>query len=119
MAYFKEIVNSSKYNTAFLYTETTQTDIVAAVDNLMFNEGYKIDSGACGDAIYVTGDKTMRLLFGGFVKYHKLRIVTTVKSENEFIVDIRDATPELSGGMIGIKKSKKELARLTALFQTL
>lgn len=119
MGAFKEIVNSSKYNTAFLYTETTQEELVVAVDKLMSEEGYKIDSGAIGDAIYVKGDKTMRLLFGAFVKYHKLRIVTTIKNENQFIVDIRDATPELSGGLMGIKQAKKELARLSALFEHL
>ncbi|RMA58625.1 hypothetical protein [Ulvibacter antarcticus] len=119
MTHFKEIETTNKYNTLFVYSGISSEELAIKVDELLTNQGYKLESGSMGDGVYFKGDKTMRILFGAFVKYFKIRFVVAKRADNNCSLDMRDATPELSGGLMGIRQAKKEMERLTQVMQSL
>ena len=59
----------------------------------------------------------MRIIFGVFVKYFK--VVVSIKQQDELfsVKIVRDMNILLSGGLIGINKSRKEFTRLTEAFK--
>jgi hypothetical protein len=69
------------------------------------------------ERIYQRGNKVLRVLFGAFVKY--FRVAVSVREENGmFGVRIRrDMNLAMSGGLIGINKSRKEFARISDAFK--
>lgn len=117
MTHFKAIISTHKYGTIFSYEGIELHDLATKIEHLLLVEGYRIEGGGLGDAMFVKGDATMRMFFGAFVKYYKLRVVTTKNEEGNCLVDLRDATPELSGGLMGIKQTRKEIERLKVLFE--
>jgi len=70
------------------------------------------------EKIYQKGNKTLRILLGVFVKYFK--IVVTIKNQGDLysVRLLRDMNLFLSGGVIGINKSRKEFTRITEAFKT-
>ena len=87
--------------------------------NLFFtseNLPLKIDKG--DEKVYQKGNKVMRVIFGAFIKY--FRIVVTIRQQGDlFSVRIlRDMSLVMSGGLIGINKSRKEFARISDAFKT-
>lgn len=86
--------------------------------NLFFTSGnlpLKTDSGE--EKIFQKGNKVMRILLGVFVKYFKL-VVTVRQQDDLFSVRLhRDMGLILSGGLMGIKASRKEFERITEAFK--
>ena len=119
MSHFNAIESTHKYGTIFSYSNIELHELATKIEDLLLSEGYRIDGGGLGDAMFVKGDSTMRMLFGAFVKFYKLRVVTSKNDDGQCLVDLRDATPELSGGLIGIKQTRKEIERLKSLFSAI
>jgi hypothetical protein len=86
--------------------------------NLFFSaEKLPLRSDKPEEKVFQRGNKVMRILFGAFVKYFKI-VVTIRKSGDLFSVRLlRDMNLAVSGGLIGINKSRKEFARLTEAFK--
>ena len=86
--------------------------------NLFFtSENLPLKSDNGDEKVYQKGNKVMRVLLGVFIKYFKL--VVTIKQQDQlFSVRIlRDMNLVMSGGLIGISKSRKEFARITDAFK--
>lgn len=86
--------------------------------NLFFtSEGYRVKSAEGEIRTYEKGNRTLRILFGAFVKYHKQSV--TIKNQGDLfsLMLLRDSTG-MSGGLIGMNQVKKEFARLTQAFKT-
>jgi hypothetical protein len=61
--------------------------------------------------IFEKGNRVLRILLGVFVTYHK-QTVTLKESNNQFSVQLLKSSSGMSGGVIGMQKSKKEFSRL-------
>jgi len=86
--------------------------------NLFFaSESLPLKKENGDEKVYQRGNKVLRVLFGVFIKYFKL--VVTVKQQGDlFSVKIhRDMNLAMSGGLIGINKSRKEFARISDAFK--
>lgn len=78
--------------------------------------GYRLIIGEKGNGTYERGNKTMRILFGAFIKYFKFQVLTYVDGPN-YKVQVIKGSSGMSGGLIGIEQVKKELTRLSLLMQ--
>jgi len=87
--------------------------------NLFFaSENLPLKKDNPEEKIYQKGNKTLRILLGVFVKYFK--IVVSIKNQGDLysVRLLRDMNLFLSGGVIGINKSRKEFTRITEAFKT-
>jgi len=57
------------------------------------------------------------MLLGAFVAYYTFRVITTEKENDTYEVELQNTTPQLTGGIIGIRKAEKELQRIGTEFQ--
>ncbi len=118
MTKFFKSQDETKEGFIFIYTNVTKSELDKQVDELLKSIGYKISSGNLGNATYTKGNYTMRILFGAFVKYFQLAILT--KEENgELKLMLTKKSTGISGGAIGMNQVKKELQKLTELFKTI
>ena len=86
--------------------------------NLFFaSESLPLKSDKGDEKIYQKGNKTLRVLLGVFVKYFKLAVSIKQQDEVFSVRILRDMSLVLSGGLIGINKSRKEFARLSESFK--
>ncbi|MBK8140207.1 MAG: hypothetical protein IPK57_03785 [Chitinophagaceae bacterium] len=86
--------------------------------NLFFAaENLPLKSDKPDEKVYQKGSKIMRIIFGVFVKYFK--VVVSIKQQDELfsVKIVRDMNILLSGGLIGINKSRKEFTRITEAFK--
>ena len=86
--------------------------------NLFFaSESLPLKSDKGDEKIYQKGNKTLRVLLGVFVKYFKLAVSIKQQDDVFSVRILRDMNLVLSGGLIGINKSRKEFARLSEAFK--
>ena len=116
--YLKNHLNSNE-NFVHIYTDISKEDLGNKIDQLMFSSGYKRVVGQPGDGVYEKGNKTMRILFGAFIKYFKFNVLTFTDETNEIRVQVTKESSGMSGGLIGIDQVKKELLRLAQIFSTI
>lgn len=81
--------------------------------NLFFtSEGYKLKSAEGETRTYEKGNRTMRILFGAFVKYHKQSVAIRNDSQLYSLMLSKESSG-ISGGLIGMNQVKREFARLS------
>lgn len=86
--------------------------------NLFFaSEHLPLKSDKPEEKVYQKGNKVLRGLLGVFVKYFK--VVVSVRQQDDFfsVRLLRDMNLYMSGGLIGISKSRKEFARISEAFK--
>ncbi len=91
--------------------------LAAAVDQFMTAEGYKVEEGQAGNAVYANGNKIARALLGGFVKRNKFRVQVYASEAGSQMCLSKDAKG-YTGGALGVRKTNKEFERLHALLAT-
>ena len=81
------------------------------------SENLVLKSDTPDEKVYGRGNKILRVLLGVFVKYFKLTV--SVRQQNDiFSVRLfRDMNFIMSGGLIGVKSSRKEFTRITDAFK--
>ncbi|MBL4662969.1 MAG: hypothetical protein JKY22_05320 [Flavobacteriaceae bacterium] len=82
------------------------------VDAVFTSSGYQLKDGEPGNGTYVRGNRTMRILFGAFIKYFKYNVFSEV-SGTGIRLSVVLATSGMSGGLIGMNQVKKESTRLS------
>jgi hypothetical protein len=96
------------------YTGIDANQLANTANQVLTNDGYKLIEGQVGNAVYEKGNRTMRLLFGAFVKYSKIYVESRSTAEiSKLTVDRR--TSGMSGGLIGVNQVKKEMDRVAGL----
>jgi hypothetical protein len=117
MAYFvkNSIVTPDTF--AHVYSGISKEDLCSKLNDQLISLGYTLVEGSIGNGTYEKGNRTMRILFGAFVKYFKFRFLVSTKSETEAEIQVVKQTSGFSGGAIGISQVKSELGRLSALLQ--
>lgn len=117
MAYFvkNSIVTPDTF--AHVYAGISSDELCSKLDDQLISLGYKLIDGVKGNGTYEKGNRTMRILFGAFVKYFKFRFLVSKISDTETEIQVVKQTSGFSGGAIGISQVKTELGRLSALLQ--
>lgn len=115
MTYFSK--NESLENKLFIhqYMNVVPENLGTIVHEALKKEGYKLISGLPGNGTYEKGDRTMRLLFGAFVKYSKLESQTYLGDDGVSRLKIGRASSGMSGGLIGMNQVKKEMQKIADL----
>ena len=105
----KFIANEVRNTDNFIHAFECDNDNQLATSVAMFmkSKGYQLVEGTVNDGVFEKGNRTMRILFGAFVKYFKFK----VKVENAR-VHISTGTSGFSGGVIGIGQVKSETTQI-------
>ena len=92
------------------YGGTDIGDLTKRVEETLRINGYKLVEGGGTNAVYEKGNRTMRILFGAFVKYYKFMVQF---QEVDSFIDLRITkhSSGVSGGLIGVSQVKKELTQ--------
>lgn len=87
----------------FVFKCESAQELANHVSEIFIKRGYILKEGNIYEGSYEKGDRTLRLLFGAFVKYFKFKI----KIENNKL-HIHKESSGMSGGLIGINQVNKE-----------
>lgn len=110
------VVDFAKDRVIYNMTGCTQEELDNKINLFFTSEGYKLKSSVGEIRTYERGNRTMRILFGAFSKYHKQSV--TIKHEGElFSVMLHRDSSGMSGGVIGMNQVRKEFARLSEAFR--
>src|SRR5688572_13126403 len=111
------VVDFGNDSVVFNITGTTKAELDNKLNLFFAAEKLPFKSENGDERVYQRGNKAMRILFGVFVKY--FRVVATVRQQNELfsVRLLRDMNLVLSGGLIGIAKSRKEFSRISDAFK--
>lgn len=105
-------LQETKTAKVFLFEGTNVKELSGIIENLFLGEGYKREQGSPENAVYGIGNKTMRILFGAFVKRYTFNVI--IKEENsQTKLELIKGMSGVSGGAIGIAKLNKEYKRIT------
>lgn len=86
--------------------------------NLFFSsENLPLKSDNGDEKVYQKGNKTLRVLLGVFVKYFKLAVSIKQQDQLFSVRILRDMNLVMSGGLVGINKSRKEFSRISDAFK--
>lgn len=114
MPHFQKNENYSNQLFVHQYAGIDATGLANTADQLLNKDGYKLIEGQVGNGTYEKGNRTMRVLFGAFVKYSKIHVASKSQDEiAQLVVDRK--TSGMSGGLIGMNQVKKEMERLAGL----
>ena len=111
------LVDFSNDTVVYNITGTSKEELENKLNLFFASESLPLKKDSGDEKIYQKGNKVLRVLLGVFVKYFKL--VVTIKQQGDlFSVRIlRDMNLAMSGGLIGINKSRKEFARISDAFK--
>lgn len=99
-----------------LYKDITIPEMVQKIIDVFEMQEYKIIDQQFGNLTLEKGNRTMRILFGAFVKYFKFSVTITQTAGNELTVNVFQQSSGISGGLIGMNQVKTELNRLHFVF---
>lgn len=111
------LVDFGNDSVVYNITGTTREELENKLNLFFASESLPLKSDKGDEKIYQKGNKTLRVLLGVFVKYFKLAVSIKQQDEVFSVRILRDMSLVLSGGLIGINKSRKEFARLSESFK--
>lgn len=115
MAHFSKNEVLSNQSFTHQYTGIDSSQLANSANDLLIKDGYKLTDGQLGNASYEKGNRTMRLLFGAFVKYSKIHVATDIRTDSVSRLTVDRKTSGMSGGLIGVNQVKKEMGRVAGL----
>ena len=94
------------------YSGLDRATLISKVDMLFKQWGYKPIEGQSGNANYEKGNRTMRILFGAFIKYFKFTVSVSDEMDGVYKVGVNKYSSGMSGGLIGMNQVTNELKRI-------
>lgn len=116
MAHFKHNEAAKPDFFINVYAGISKNEFDQHVNDLLIKDGYKLNEGNPGDGVYSKGNRTMRILFGAFVKYYKFNIKSEEANDSDLKLTVVKTSSGMSGGVIGVNQVKQELIRLAGVF---
>lgn len=112
-----ELTDASGDKNSYKVTDTNTTELADTLEKFFVNHGYtkKSDDGTLSS--FTKGNRVLRLLFGAFVKYHKVNVGVSPLGDGSFGVILQRDSSGMSGGVIGMNQVRKEFKRLTDDFE--
>lgn len=101
------------------YEGISKEELNKKIDEMFSSLGYKIQKGDLGNGVYEKGNRTMRILFGAFVKYFKFGVLVVSHDDNTVSFELKKETSGMSGGLIGMNQVKKEIENLSEKFKSI
>ena len=101
------------------FTDTDVASLCKDAESKLLSEGYKLSEGGGANAVYEKGNRTMRILFGAFVKYYKFAVQVKEAEGGAVQLRVTKHSSGMSGGLIGVGQVKNELKRLALAMQNL
>ena len=108
--------NSSNSEAIFNFENTDKAKLDFHIDLFFSSEGYKVKSTTEDKIVFEKGNFILRILFGAFVKYHKISS-TVIADNGHFTVTLKKLAVGFSGGAIGVVQANKEFKRITEKFE--
>jgi hypothetical protein len=105
------VADFSKNSVDYTISDTSLSELENKLTLFFTTEGYKLKLAAGSTYTFEKGNRILRILFGAFITYHK-QIVTLKENNNHISLQLLKSSSGMSGGIIGIQKSKKEFSRL-------
>lgn len=115
MVYFKKAEIDTSDGFIYVYSGIHQLELEKLLDAVMTQNEYQ----HLGQGVYEKGNRTMRLLFGGFCKYYKFKLSIDSSDLENIKVRVLSYSSGLSGGLLGLNKVKRETNFLRELFKTI
>ncbi len=104
-------------NFTHFYNGISKEELETKIHELLLARSYKLIDGSIANGAYERGNRTMRILFGAFVKYFKFSISVSVAGPEELAVNVKRTTSGISGGVVGVSQVQKELKSLEQTLQ--
>ncbi len=112
-----QVVDFAKDRVIYNATGCTREELENKLNLFFTSEGYKLKSSTDDTKTFEKGNRTMRILLGAFVKYHKQSVMIKQEDGRYSVMLHRDSSG-ISGGLIGMNQVKKEFERLSEAFKT-
>ncbi|MEX1000811.1 MAG: hypothetical protein WDZ35_01710 [Crocinitomicaceae bacterium] len=112
----KETVNITKDKAIYAFKNTSEDQLAEKLQAFLLKDGYKLEAGTVKNGTYGKGSKTMRILFGAFVKRFTWGVKVQDKEGATYLVFSKDEKGYW-GGAIGVSQVKKEYARITSVLK--
>lgn len=119
MAYFKKNLQRTNEIIINTYGGISKSELDEKANDLMQIQGYKLIGGTPANGTYEKGNRTMRILFGAFVKYNKFQLSTRAVADDEVELTAQRSTSGFSGGLIGMNQVRNEVIRLADVLNSL
>jgi len=96
----------------YVFDQCAPEQVANAVGHFMLREGYRLEQGNPMNATYGIGNKTMRILFGAFVKRYAFQVYV-MPNNSGVTLEFSKGMSGFSGGVIGIAKLNTEFNRIS------
>lgn len=107
-------------NGAYLVLAGSQSQqVVDMVSQYLIQNGYKMESGTPEYAVWGKGNKTMRVLFGAFVKRYAFNVMVHPLDDGNTRFEFTRKEKGNIGGVIGHQQVVKELDRHKQAFRNM
>ncbi|MFT4601973.1 MAG: hypothetical protein ACI857_002159 [Arenicella sp.] len=102
----------TKERAEFPFNTMSKEKLTSQIQNYMQKHGYKLESGSADNGVYGKGSKTMRILFGAFVKRFTWSLSISGNETSSKLIFKKDEKGYW-GGAIGVSQVKTEWTRIT------
>ena len=100
----------------FAFPQFTKDELARRVDDFFIKkEGYRLEAGEVGTAIYGIGSTFWRILFGVFAKRYRFSVRITQGEDGGAQLTFAKEMTGISGGIFGMRSLNKEFARIASL----
>lgn len=111
------LVDFGNDSVVYNFTGGTREELENKLNLFFASENLPLKSDNGDEKVYQRGNKTLRVLFGVFVKYFKIAVSIKQQDQLLSVRILRDMNLVMSGGLVGINKSRKEFARISDAFK--
>jgi hypothetical protein len=112
-----ELIDNSGDKSQYKITNCTQQELSDTITKFFESHGYTLKSEEGNQFVFTKGNRVLRMLFGAFVKYHKVSAGFTTMGPDAFGVILQRDSTGMSGGVIGMNQVRKEFKKLSADFE--
>lgn len=107
------LVDFGNDSVVYNFTGATREELENKLNLFFASENLPLKSDKGDEKVYQRGNKALRILFGVFVKYFKLAVSIKQQDQLFSVRILRDMNLVMSGGLVGINKSRKEFSRIS------
>ncbi|MEZ4922645.1 MAG: hypothetical protein R2780_05675 [Crocinitomicaceae bacterium] len=109
-------VKIEKDKASYPFENTNVDELAAKVEQFLKGEGYVLETGTNKSGTYGKGNKTLRILFGAFVKRFTWKVEIEDAGTTTILHFIKDEKGYW-GGAIGVAQVKNEFTRITNILK--
>ena len=105
-----------KDKAVYPFIKTNVNELASKVQEFLPKQGYKLEEGTSANCIYGKGNKTLRILFGAFVKRFTWKITVQETGDTTTLAYVKDEKGYW-GGAIGVVQVKNEFKKISEVLR--